>query len=106
MRAGGSRRNVERRTDLFVRPPRRNEPHDLELAARQPGNTLRDRPRRRASAELAHLLTRRIELTLGAEMREDLMCPFELAHCAVAIARLREHARELTPQPRRMRHVW
>src|SRR5262245_30686101 len=105
MRARRSRRDAERRADLFVRATRGDETDDLELSPREPGHARRDTARGRPCPELSQLLAGRIELALGAEMREDLMRATKLAHCAFAITGLGEDTRELTSQARGMRHV-
>ena len=105
MRARRARRDAERGADLLVRSPRGDEAHDLELAAREAGDALRRGARRRTRAELAQLLARRVELAFRAEMREHFVRAPQLAHRALAIARLGEHARQLTAHARRVGHV-
>jgi hypothetical protein len=100
VRAGRARRDAEGLSDLLVRAPRGDEAHDLQLAAREPGHTRRDGAHGRSSTQFSNLLARRVELRLGAEVGEDLVRAPQLANRALAIARHRQRARELTPGPR------
>jgi hypothetical protein len=102
VRARGSRGDPERATDFLVRPSRRNQSYDLELAPCQSRDTLGLRSRWRTRAQLTKLLSRRIELTLGAEMCEYFVCATKLAHRAFTIAGFGERARQLAPHARRI----
>src|SRR5690349_561055 len=100
MRAHGPRRDIERRADLLVRPAKRDQPHDLELATGEPGDAARRRALRRTSTETPQLLARAVELRLRAEVREHFVHPSQLAHGALGVPRLEQRLGELTPHTR------
>src|SRR5512146_429770 len=106
MRARRARRYPECRANLLVRPPRGDEPDDLELAPGQTRDALRQRAARRTRAELAELLARAVQLSLRTQMREHLVRATKLPRRALAIAGLRQRARQLTTHPRGIGHEW
>src|SRR5258705_10743229 len=97
MSADRAGRDMERTTDFLVRLPRCDHPGDLDLPAGQSRRAAGHRLWRRPQSELAHLLSRSLELYGGPEPREHVVGFPELAHRRVPVADFNECTRQPAP---------
>src|SRR5688500_1943202 len=102
MRAHRAWRDVERLADLLVRLARCDQAHDLELPRGESLGAGEAGARRRSCAEVAKLLAGQCQLAVRAEPNEYLVDAPQLARRALAVARLRQHPRQLTSYTRRI----
>src|SRR5881392_1775551 len=106
MGADGSRRYLERATNLLVGLSVGNHPCDLYLATSQPRGAGSDSLGRRPHTALAHLVARSGQFLDGAESRQHIVGLAQLPGPLFAFADFHQRPSEFPPDARRLWREW